>query len=281
MLIYRTQKKILVEHNQKYYSFLDSSWDSFINRPNLYEEILKDITSIKANQSSDEAFTQSILKPIVGQEVWASGVTYLRSKTARMEESKDAGGGDFYDRVYDAPRPELFFKAVASRVVGPNEGVRIRRDSNWNVPEPELTLFLSSSGKIEGYTIGNDMSSRDIEGENPLYLPQAKSYDRSAALGPAILVLEKPISKETRITLQIQRDGEVVFSDSIALSQMKRNLEELAAYLFRECSFEHGVFLMTGTGIVPPDSFTLQERDVVNISIEGIGTLTNTVEIKK
>lgn len=194
-----------------------------------------------------------------------------------MEESKKAGADNFYDRVYDAERPELFFKSTAERVVGPGAPVRIRRDSTWNVPEPELTLFVTSAGRIVGYTCGNDMSSRSIEGENPLYLPQAKTYDGSAALGPCLYVPEQPISPDTMMHLTIDRTGETVFSGELAISQMKRQHIELVSFLYRECSFPHGCFLMTGTGLVPPDAFTLQPGDVVNISIDGIGTLTNPV----
>ena len=181
------------------------------------------------------------------------------------------------DSVYDAERPELFFKSTASRVVGTKGQVRIRKDSQWDVPEPELTLFITSSGKIVGYTCGNDMSSRSIEGENPLYLPQAKTYDGSAALGPCLYVPAEPIAPSTLIRLEISRAGEVAFENQIAIDQMKRKHDELAGFLFRECSFPNGCYLMTGTGIVPPDSFTLASGDVVRISIEGIGTLENTV----
>jgi 2-dehydro-3-deoxy-D-arabinonate dehydratase len=181
--------------------------------------------------------------------------------------------------VYTADRPELFFKATARRVSGPGEDVFIRKDSTWNVPEPELTLFINSSGAIQGYTVGNDMSSRSIEGENPLYLPQAKTYERSAALGPCIFVAESPIDAATTISLMIQRGGANVFEGKITLKQMKRELPELAGWLFKELSFPDGCFLMTGTGIIPPDHFTLAHGDVVNISIEGIGMLSNTVKI--
>ncbi|MCL4166116.1 UNVERIFIED_CONTAM: hypothetical protein GTU68_026164 [Idotea baltica] len=197
-----------------------------------------------------------------------------------MEESKDSGGGDFYDRVYDADRPELFFKATAGRVVGNGENIRIRRDSKWNVPEPELTLFINTSGQISGYTCGNDVSSRDIEGENPLYLPQAKSYDKSAALGPCIYVSEKPIDPASEIKLEIFRNGETVFSQNIQVNQMKRTHTDLVKYLYAECAFQNGCFLMTGTGIIPEDEFTLQVNDKVEISIENIGKLSNTVETK-
>ncbi len=212
------------------------------------------------------------------QEVWAAGVTYHRSRTARMEESQSAGGGNFYDRVYQAERPELFFKSSPHRVAAPGAPVHIRKDSKWNVPEPELTLLVSSSGKLTGYTIGNDMSSRDIEGENPLYLPQAKVYDRSCALGPCILVSAAPLASETRIHMEILRNGTVSFSGETSLTQMKRSPEILIEYLFRENSFPNGCFLLTGTGIVPPDSFTLQPGDRIRISIDEIGTLENPVD---
>jgi 2-dehydro-3-deoxy-D-arabinonate dehydratase len=218
--------------------------------------------------------TTKILPPIDVQEVWACGVTYLRSKTARMGESSHEA--DFYDRVYDAERPEIFFKASAKRVVGHGEPIRIRRDSSWNVPEPELALVLSSAGKIVGYTIGNDVSSRSIEGENPLYLPQAKVYDGSCALGP-VIALHDGTEKSRQIHMIIVRDGHVLFEGKTSTSALRRTMEELARYLFRELSFESGVFLLTGAGIVPPDDFTLQPDDRIRITIEGIGTLENSV----
>jgi 2-dehydro-3-deoxy-D-arabinonate dehydratase len=221
-----------------------------------------------------------VLAPIESQEVWAAGVTYFRSRAARMAESKEAGGGDFYDRVYLAERPEVFFKANPHRVVGTGAAVRIRADSKWNVPEPELTLLISPKGRITGYTVGNDMSSRDIEGENPLYLPQAKVYDACCALGPAVLVSEEAPKPETEIRVRIFRDGVVVVEDATTLAAMKRKLDELVGYLYREASFPNGAFLMTGTGVVPPDSFTLAPGDRVDISISGIGTLSNIVERK-
>jgi 2-dehydro-3-deoxy-D-arabinonate dehydratase len=217
-----------------------------------------------------------LLAPVDTQEVWASGVTYLRSKVARMEESESQAGGDFYDKVYDAERPELFFKAPASRVVAPGDTIRIRRDSVWNVPEPELVLVLSSSGAIVGHTIGNDVSSRSIEGENPLYLPQAKVYDGSCALGP-VIALSDGQHKDRSIQMTISRDGIAVFSGETSTTQMRRAPVELAAYLFRELTFSAGAFLLTGTGIVPPDEFTLRPADVVAITVEGIGTLENPV----
>jgi len=215
--------------------------------------------------------------PLQSQEIWAAGVTYLRSRTARMEESKDAGGGSFYDKVYHAARPELFFKATPHRVAGPGETIRIRSDSRWNVPEPELTLAINSQGNIIGYTVGNDMSSRDIEGDNPLYLPQAKVYHRSAALGPCLFLTAAPLPKETEIALEITRAGSTIFSGKTAISQIKRTFTELAEFLFRDNSFPVGCFLMTGTGIVPPDEFTAKSGDKISITIQPIGTLVNTI----
>jgi 2-dehydro-3-deoxy-D-arabinonate dehydratase len=215
--------------------------------------------------------------PIQSQEVWAAGVTYFRSRTARMAESKDSGGGTFYDKVYSAERPELFFKSTPHRVSGPGEPVRLRRDSKWNVPEPELTLAINSRGRIFGYTIGNDMSSRDIEGENPLYLPQAKVYDQSAALGPCLLLSEEPLPQDTQISIEIHRGSSVAFSGSTAISQIKRTLPSLAEFLFRDNSFPNGCFLMTGTGVVPGDEFTLKSGDGIHITIQAIGTLVNPV----
>jgi 2-dehydro-3-deoxy-D-arabinonate dehydratase len=215
--------------------------------------------------------------PIGSQEVWAAGVTYLRSRTARMEESKDAGGGTFYDKVYHAERPEIFFKGTPHRVAAPGTPVRIRRDSKWNVPEPELTLAINAHGKIFGYTVGNDMSSRDIEGENPLYLPQAKVYDKSTALGPCLYVTDQPLPASTTIAIEIRRDDTAVFSGTTAISQIKRSFTELAEFLFRDNSFPHGTYLLTGTGIVPPDAFTLRSGDEIRITIEPIGTLVNPV----
>ena len=218
-----------------------------------------------------------LLAPIQSQEVWAAGVTYLRSKSARMAESKDAGGGSFYDRVYDAERPEIFFKATPHRVAEPGGEVRIRADGRWNVPEPELTLAINAAGRIFGYTIGNDMSSRDIEGENPLYLPQAKVYDRSAALGPCLVVADQPPGPETAIRLSIHRTGQVVFSGETSVGRIKRPLASLADWLYRENRFPHGAYLMTGTGIVPPDEFTLRAGDEIRIRIEPVGELVNRV----
>jgi len=178
---------------------------------------------------------------------------------------------------YEAERPEVFFKSTPHRVVGPNQKVRIRKDSSWDVPEPELTLVVTSSGKIIGYTVGNDMSSRSIEGENPLYLPQAKTYDACAAVGPCIYITDEPLDKNTNIRLEINRDNKKGFEGSIAISQIKRSFEELVSFVYRECSFPHGCLIMTGTGIVPGNDFTLQTGDEIKISIDGIGTLVNKV----
>ncbi len=212
------------------------------------------------------------------QEVWAAGVTYFRSRTARMEESETAGGGSFYDRVYEAARPELFFKGNARTVVAPGRPVRIRADATWNVPEPELVLAANAAGRIIGYTAGNDMSSRDIEGENPLYLPQAKVYDGSCALGPVLVLADSPPDKPTTIRLEITRDGSVVFADETTLAELKRDPEELVSYLFRDQTFPDGCYLMTGTGIVPDDSFSLRPGDEVSIRLGDLPPLVNTVE---
>jgi 2-dehydro-3-deoxy-D-arabinonate dehydratase len=275
MKLYRTSSVFVLEKEGAFVNLTDADWDTLVNKPGLLAYLADAFEKGSKNASFPDL---AILAPIVSQEVWASGVTYLRSKTARMEESKDAGGGDFYDRVYDAERPELFFKATAYRTVGPNENIRIRKDSHWNVPEPELTLFINSAGNLIGYTVGNDVSSRDIEGENPLYLPQAKSYDKSAALGPCIYFSDELIPLDSKINIEIIRNSTQVFAGETSLNQMKRKLPELVSYLTRELTFPNGVFLMTGTGIVPPDEFTMISDDRVEITIEHIGTLINTVE---
>jgi len=218
---------------------------------------------------------EGLLPPIESQEVWAAGVTYYRSRSARMEESSSEG--DFYDRVYAADRPELFFKASPHRVAGHGQRVRIRRDSLWNVPEPELAVCVTPSGRIFGATIGNDMSSRDIEGQNPLYLPQAKVYDQCCGLGPGVLITSGPLEPSTEIVLEIRRGGELAFSGTARLEQMKRRPEELVEYLYRDNSFPNGCILLTGTGVVPPNDFTLRSGDLVRITIPPIGTLENPV----
>jgi 2-dehydro-3-deoxy-D-arabinonate dehydratase len=216
--------------------------------------------------------------PVEKQEVWAAGVTYLRSKTARMEESDFSATA--YDKVYDAERPELFFKSIAEKVVPSGEPVGIRRDARWNVPEPELALVMNSRGTIVGFTIGNDMSSRDIEGEGVLYLPQAKIYERSCALGPWItLGKPAPALRDWTIGITILRDGKAVFAGDTSVRQIKRSFDDLAEYLFRCQSFPYGAVLLTGTGIVPPDTFTLEERDEILIEVPEIGILRNTVVV--
>lgn len=278
MKIYNTHSGILIEHKGEYFLNKSQSWDELVNQDNLYKQLEQQIHQFESVNEVG-TYLDGILPPPVGtQELWGAGVTYYRSRDARMEESKDAGGGDFYDRVYDADRPELFFKAPHYRIVGNRDHVRIRKDSSWDVPEPEMTLFVSSSGKIQGYTIGNDMSSRSIEGENPLYLPQAKSYNGSAAIGPCLYVSEKPLSDDTKISIEILRNGKQMFEGDTSLDQIKREFSELVAYLFRECDFPQGVYLMTGTGIIPSNDFTLQSGDEIRIKAEPIGTLINFVE---
>jgi 2-dehydro-3-deoxy-D-arabinonate dehydratase len=275
MKLYNTTRGILVTDNQgQQCATLDSSaWDVIIAAPDLFDRAQKAL----AGPCVTPPAANEIVAPIGTQEVWAAGVTYYRSRSARIEESKDAGGGTFYDRVYSAERPELFFKATARRVIGPGGNIRIRTDATWSVPEPELTLVINPNAEIVGYTIGNDMSSRDIEGENPLYLPQAKVYDGSCALGPCVLLADTPLPKSTAISISIKREGSVVFTGSTSIAEIKREFNELVSYLFRDNTFPTGACLMTGTGVVPEDDFTLAHGDVVTIVIDGIGTLSNTV----
>ncbi|HZW69432.1 MAG TPA: fumarylacetoacetate hydrolase family protein [Hanamia sp.] len=277
MKLYKTKPGIVIEKENKFYLSKDD-WDSFINDDNLFQKIEKLIHSSNEIENANKIIEEEILVPVGNQELWACGVTYLRSKEGRQEESKGAGGGDFYARVYEAERPEVFFKSTPQRVVGHNGNVRIRKDSTWDVPEPELTLVVTSSGKIIGYTIGNDMSSRSIEGENPLYLPQAKTYDGCASLGPCIFVTENSLDRNTKIYLEIKRNDSKVFEGNIGINQMKRAPEELVSFVFRECSFPSGCLIMTGTGIVPGNDFTLQPEDEIKISIDNIGTLINVVK---
>lgn len=281
MHLYKTSKGNIVKSDSKYY-LMNDTWDELINRDGLFEYVRGlCVDDNILNDEQAEHFINDYLQPPIGQqEVWAAGVTYLRSRDARMEESEDSGAADCYQRVYEAERPELFFKSLAHRVSGHNQKVNIRKDSTWDVPEPELTLYINKHGKIEAYTIGNDMSSRSIEGENPLYLPQAKMYERSAALGPCLYIIEDLISLDTVIAMNIYRGEQKMFDDATTLSRMKRSLPELAGWLFKAMDFEHGAFLMTGTCVVPDNSFTLHEDDIVNITIEGIGTLTNVIGVK-
>ena len=274
MILYRIATGWIVEHEERYYDLREPSLDALLAREDLYDYLASQIAECELFAQIDFS---SLEPPIEHQEVWAAGVTYYRSRSARIEESKDSGGGSFYDRVYSAERPELFFKAQAHKVAGPNSPVRIRSDARWSVPEPELVLLVNPRGEIVGYTVGNDVSSRDIEGANPLYLPQAKVYDRSCALGPGILIQHESMPAQTEIGLEIQREDRVVFSGAIALSEMKRDPKTLVEYLYRDQSFPHGCFLLTGTGIIPPDDFTLHSGDLIRITIDGIGTLNNHV----
>ena len=275
MHLYRTTAGFFVEQNDNWHRVPGDSWDDLLNHANLRGHL----ASVIAGSSPATAPAEdTILAPLQTQEVWAAGVTYFRSRTARMEESKEAGGGSFYDRVYAAERPEIFLKATPQRVAQPGAAMHLRSDSKWMVPEPELTLVINSRAEIIGYTVGNDLSCRDIEGENPLYLPQAKCFDRCASVGPCILVQSEPPGPTTRISLQIDRHGASVFSGETTVSQLKRTPEELVGFLYRDNTFPTGALLMTGTGIVPGDQFTLRSGDVVKITIEGIGTLTNTME---
>jgi 2-dehydro-3-deoxy-D-arabinonate dehydratase len=272
--LFRTKAGCVVEQDDRYYSLDGADWDALLAQEDLHGAL----SGLIAGREASAPFAATkLLAPIGQQEVWAAGVTYYRSRGARMEESKDTGGGSFYDRVYSAERPELFFKSTASRTVGSGGKVRIRADAKWSVPEPELTLLVSPAGRITGYTIGNDMSSRDIEGENPLYLPQAKVYSGSCALGPGILVSAEPLAASTEISIEILRQGRVEFSGNVALTELKRDPKTLVEYLFRDNAFPSGCFLMTGTGIVPPSTFGLAGGDLIRITIEPIGTLENEV----
>lgn len=275
MLLYRTDQGLVLVTEGRSLRLADLTFD----------ELLQDrapISRLRAHAATaaevDGSTPQVLSAPIGTQEVWAAGVTYYRSRDARMDEARASGGATFYDRVYEADRPELFFKATPQRVVGPGGTVRVRRDSSWSVPEPELVLVIDAAGAVVGYTIGNDMSARDIEGENPLYLPQAKVYDGSCAIGPGVLFTEDPLPATTAIGLVIVRKGAIAFEGDTTVGQIKRGFDELAGWLTRESSFPVGCYLFTGTGIVPPDEFTLASGDEISIAIDGIGTLTNRVE---
>jgi len=278
MLLYKTDDGFLVHADDgELYRLRTNDWDGLINRDDIHDYLGAQLRELSPVGGISPGRIPHLRAPISSQEVWGAGVTYHRSRDARMEESEGAGGGDFYSRVYNAERPEIFFKTTSHRVVGSGGQVRIRQDSKWNVPEPELTLVVTSSGTIVGYTIGNDMSSRDIEGENPLYLPQAKTFDGCCALGPGILVTQEPLAADTAIDLQILRTGSTVATGSTSLLQMKRPLKDLVDFLTRECSFPTGCFLLTGTGIIPDDDFSLATGDEIRITIAPIGTLVNTV----
>lgn len=270
MKVYHTPSAIAVEAERRWFAPRDFSFDQLFRESDPTQWLRE-----RLSESGEGRISGGLNPPIETQEVWAAGVTYLRSRQARMEESQREA--DVYDRVYEADRPELFFKATPHRVVGHGGEVRIRADSRWNVPEAELALAINREGRIFGYSIGNDMSSRSIEGDNPLYLPQAKIYDGSCALGPCLLIADGPLLPSTEIAIRITRSDAEVFRGSTKLSQMKRTPEELVEYLYRENSFPNGCYLLTGTGIVPDREFTLAPGDEIEITIEPIGTLTNRV----
>ncbi len=274
--IYRLSNAVVSEHEGEQRWHRAFSFDAIFMAPDSLD------AAVDEHQKGDLELSELDLShchpPIGSQEIWAAGVTYKRSRTARMEEAEESGGDRFYDLVYEAERPELFFKSTALRARGHGEKVCIRADSTWDVPEPELTLAINADGKVFGYTIGNDMSSRSIEGENPLYLPQAKVYRGSCAIGPCLVVGDDVVNAETVIAISIVRGGEVAFAGETKVEQLKRSFEELAEFLFRENEFPHGAFLMTGTGVVPDSSFTLKSGDKIKIRIDAIGSLVNTVE---
>ena len=270
VLLFRTASGPMARIDGKTYAVGPEDWDTLLNTEDLLAHLRRQAIPAYAAE-----LPENLLAPIVGQEIWGAGVTYYRSRNARMAESKEAGGGSFYDRVYEAPRPELFFKATALRVAAPGGELRVRRDSSWMVPEPELTLVINNRNQIIGYTVGNDLTCRDIEGENPLYLPQAKTFDGCVSIGPGLLIQDEFLAPETRIELEIRRGGKVVSSDSTTLSELKRKPEYLVGYLTREAQFPSGCFLLTGTGIIPDETFKLMPGDEVRITIEPIGTLVN------
>lgn len=277
MKLYHSKEGIVLEQEGRFKIAQSLDWDSFVNQQDLHIQV-QHLWNVLPPATQVLVYREiSILPPIGSQEVWASGVTYFRSRTARMEESNEEEGGP-YDRVYNAERPELFFKSLPHRVVGHEAPVRIRKDSTWNVPEPELTLMINSDAQIVGYTLGNDMSSRSIEGENPLYLPQAKMYEGSTALGPCLWVPDHIDLNSCTLQLDIIRGEETAFEGKVKLSQIKRSLQELVDFLYREMRFPNGCMLMTGTGIVPGNDFTLQSGDIIHIFMEQIGRLTNVVE---
>jgi 2-dehydro-3-deoxy-D-arabinonate dehydratase len=274
MLLYRTTKSFLLNSDGKFFTVHGTDFDELLNLPNLYDHLLE---VSRRGAAAQPPAPEEILAPVGTQEIWAAGVTYERSREGRREESKESGAALFYSKVYEAERPELFFKSPGWRAIGPDAKIRVRKDARWSVPEPELVLAINTDRQIIGYTVGNDVSSRDIEGENPLYLPQAKVYDGSCALGPAILVIDRPLDLNVEMTLVIERSGKPLFQGSVALSRIRRPFSELVEYLFRELDFPVGAFLFTGTGIVPPNDFTLLSGDLVRIAAAPIGELTNEV----
>jgi 2-dehydro-3-deoxy-D-arabinonate dehydratase len=274
MYLYRTSRGILGRSEKSYFQIPDTDFDELLSHQSLYSYL----SDLKADAKTVRPPSpEELLAPVGAQEVWAAGVTYERSREGRREEANESGAAVFYSRVYDAERPELFFKAAGWRVVAPYGKIRVRRDARWSVPEPELVLVINRHAKIIGYTLGNDVSSRDIEGENPLYLPQAKVYDGSCSLGPSILVTEESLDLNTEITLLIERGGQTIFEGQVPLRRIHRELDVLVEYLYRELSFPAGAFLLTGTGIVPPNDFTLLPGDVVKVTAAPLGELVNEV----
>ncbi len=275
--IYRTHDKFILTHEGRWHSSSDFSFDTLFKKDDPEGWLMERIGDWLTVDEEAPIAKMELCPPMENQEIWAAGVTYLRSREARMEESQKSGGDTFYDLVYEAERPEIFFKGTASRTVGHRQKVAIRSDSHWNVPEPEAALALNTAGKVFGYTIGNDMSSRDIEGANPLYLPQAKVYRKCCALGPGLTIM-KSLDRDTAIELIIERQKETIFDGKTSLARLKRTFDELAAFLFRDNVFPCGAYLLTGAGIVPGSGFTLQSGDDISIRIDGLGTLQNSVE---
>ncbi len=278
MLIYRTDHAVIATPHSAgpFRRFHGVNWDDLFTGKLDRSELQRRFDAGEGEQLNELPLAE-LLPPIGSQEVWAAGVTYLRSRTARMEESSSSGGSSFYDLVYNAHRPELFFKATPHRVRGHGQPLKLRGDSKWMVPEPEATLAFDCHGKLIGYTIGNDLSSRDIEGLNPLYLPQAKTFDGCAGLGPGLFLSDSPPPPETTISLSIRRDEAEVFAGQTQIAQMRQTFLNLQEYLFHSNSFPAGCYLMTGTGIVPGDDFTLLSGDQVAITIDPVGTLTNPI----
>jgi 2-dehydro-3-deoxy-D-arabinonate dehydratase len=274
MLLYRTTKGFLLKSDGQFFTVHGTDFDELLNLPNLYDHLFE---ISRRGPTAEQPAREEILAPVGTQEIWAAGVTYERSREGRREESKESGAAVFYSKVYEAERPELFFKALGWRAVGPDGKIRVREDARWSVPEPELVLVVDADQRIIGYTLGNDVSSRDIEGENPLYLPQAKVYDGSCAVGPAIWISNQPLDLNAEINLVIERSGKPVFQGSVPLLRIRRRFNELVEYLYRELSFPVGAFLFTGTGIVPPNDFTLLSGDLVRIAAAPIGELVNEV----
>jgi 2-dehydro-3-deoxy-D-arabinonate dehydratase len=274
MHLYRTTKGFSLKSGTQFFSVHATDFDELLNLPNLHGHLLE---IVGKSPATEPPVGEGILAPVGTQEIWAAGVTYERSREGRREESKESGAAAFYSKVYEAERPELFFKAPGWRAIGPDGKIRIRKDARWNVPEPELVLVINADQQIIGYTLGNDVSSRDIEGENPLYLPQAKVYDGSCAIGPAIWISEQPLDLNAEITLVVERSGKSVFQGAVPLLRIRRNFNELVEFLYRELSFPVGAFLFTGTGIVPPNDFTLVSGDLVRIAAAPIGELVNEV----